>query len=355
MGEAKLPSPEIDGDPVWCVHGHFDDDRAVDRRHVSDPVLMRTTLAEAVDRGEQLPPSRRWEPAHLTIRLVQRLNELHPVLTLHRASRVIEPWVTVTVAEAGQLADLLILAAERGELPAPADAAPEDSPFWQDTACPRWCAGHHRPDDAPEDRVHGGELLPNRGAAVDLVLEKADEDGPQQLEVSVTQHYRSRTAVVYVIKSERSELLLTPAEARVLAGHLKQLGDTSGLPADTSRRWEPINGATMGDEPIFPCPHRHHWCQGHPKHEIVDYRLPGNSLLHSGPVATVTCAVGDVHARIDISIDSLAGYRPRLLAYLQVHGGDGGAQLDSATIDDLIVALQQTRGCILSIPGQVDV
>ncbi|OZV72168.1 hypothetical protein CA850_32655 [Micromonospora echinospora] len=331
------------------MHGHFDDDRLVDRRHQADPVMMRLSMADAVDCGEQFERSRRWEPAFLTVRLVQRLNEIRPAITLQRDVTVSEPWVTCSVAEAERLADLLLTATERAEVPMPTEGV-VDGPFWQKTACPPWCTSRHQADDAYADRVHHADLLPDGKAVIDLVLEQATEGRPEQLEVTVARHYRSTTAVIHVIKSEQTELQLTPSEARTLAAHLRQLLRTASLPADPSRLWKPLDGVTVGGQPAFPCPHRRPWCRGHSKSEIVESRQPGNPLMHSGSVASVPFTIGNSPGSIDISLDTIDGHQPQPFAYLQVVGGDGGGELDVTAIDHTIAALQLAKKLILDNP-----
>ncbi|MGW0215603.1 DUF6907 domain-containing protein [Micromonospora chokoriensis] len=344
-------APSDIGDPVWCVHGHFDDDRRADRRHHSDPVVMRLSLPDVVDLGDQWPHPHRWVPAALVIRLTQRLDEIHPALTLYRDPTATETWVRCTPAEAEHLADLLGRAAALAEEPLPTGRA-SDGPFWQDTACPSWCASRHQPEDAYEDRMHVGDLPSAAGATlIDLLLETATEGRPEQLEVTVAQHYRCATPRVHVIKSEQAELPLTPAEARTLAAHLLTLVQTAGLPVDTTWPRKPIEGVTVGGDPAFPCPHRLPWCIGHTKREITDYRQLGNHLLHSGPVTSVPFITDGSPGSIDITISSLTD-RAQPFAYLQILGGDGGAELDVTTIDQAIAALQFTKKFLLEAqPG----
>ncbi|MFG3643588.1 DUF6907 domain-containing protein [Micromonospora sp. NPDC047762] len=338
-------------DPVWCVHGHFDSDRRADRRHQGEPVVMRLALADVVDRGDQWPHPDRWVPAALVIRLTQRLDEIHPALTLYRDPTATDSWVRCTPGEAEHLADLLGRAAALAEAPLPTERALK-GPFWQDTACPSWCASLHQPEDAYEDRTHFGDLPSAAGATlIDLLLETAAEGRPEQLEVSVAQHYRSTTARVHVSKSEQAELRLTPAEARTLAAHLLTLVQTAGIPVDTTWPRKPIEDVTVGGAPAFPCPHRLPWCIGHTKAEITEYRQLGNHLLHSGPITSVPFITSGSPGSIDITISSLTD-RAQPFAYLQLLGGDGGAELDVTTIDQTIAALQFTRKFILEAqPG----
>ncbi|SCF48700.1 hypothetical protein GA0070216_12822 [Micromonospora matsumotoense] len=260
-----------------------------------------------------------------------------------------------TPAEAERLADLLGHAVGLAEAPLPTDGA-SDGPFWQDTACPSWCEGGHLPEDAYEDRLHSGGLhsggLPSGGRTlIDLLLETAAEGIPEQLEVTVAQHYRSTTARVHVIKSEQAELRLTPAEARTLAAHLLKLVRAAGLPVETTWPWNPIEGMTVGGDPAFPCPHRHPWCSGHNKTEITEYRQLGSHLLHSGPITSIPITTSSSPGSIDISINSLTD-RAQPLAYLQLLGGDGGAELDATAIDQTIAALQFTKKFLLEAqPG----
>ncbi len=329
-------------DPVWCVHGHFDNDRRADRRHHSDPVVMRLALPDVVDRGDHWPRPHRWASAALVIRLTQRLDEIQPALTLYRDPTATDDWVRCAPAEAERLADLLVRAAELVEAPLPSERA-LDGPFWQDIACPAWCSGGHLPEDAYEDRTHFGDLpSAARAVLIDLLLETAAEGRPEQFEVTVAQHYRSTTARVHVIKSEQAELRLTPAEARTLAAHLRQLVQTAGLSAETLWPWTPIEGVTVGGESAFPCPHRLPWCRGHNKTEITEYRQLGNHLLHSGPITSAPFTTSGSPGSIDISINSLTD-RAQPFAYLQLLGGDGGAELDASTIDQVIAALQFTK------------
>lgn len=108
---------------------------------------------------------------------------------------------------------------------------------------------------------------------------------------------------------------------------------------------------TVGGNPAFPCPHRLPWCSGHNKTEITEYRQLGNHLLHSGPVTSVPFTTAGSHGSIDISISSLTD-RAQPFAYLQLLGGDGGAELDITTVDQTIAALQFTKEFLLEAqPG----
>lgn len=339
-------------DPRWCVQGHFDDDRRADRRHQSDRITLRLSLADAVDLGERSTHPHRWVPAALVIRLVQYLDEIHPAITLYRDPTAIDVWVRCTAAEAERLAALLVRAAELAEAPLPAELA-SDGPFWQDTACPSWCSTRHLPEDAYEDRTHFGDLPSAGETLVDLLLETAAEGRPEQLEVTVAQHYRCTKARVHVIKSEQAEMRLTPVEARTLAGHLLQFVQTAGLPVDTTWPCKPIEGVTVGGEPAFPCPHRHLWCVGHTKTEITEYRHVGNHLLHSGPITSVPYTTAGQPGSIDININSLTDDCTQLFAYVQLLGGDGGAELDVIGIDEAMIALQYTKRFLLQAQPSV--
>ncbi|MCW3820028.1 hypothetical protein ONA91_36920 [Micromonospora sp. DR5-3] len=307
-------------------------------------VMMRLSLAEAVDRGTDLPPAQRWEPAYLTLRLVQPLRDVLPTLCVYRDPELAEAWATCRVPEAGMLADLLVLAAARAEEPIPAGDAAPGAPFWLQTACPDWCTTRHQPDDCYENRVHQGDLLPDGEGVIDLLLEPAVKGHPEQLEVVVAHHYRSTVGAVHLVRSERTELQLTPAEARTLARHLSQLILTAAAADGAAGQKRPNGGETRNGEPLFPCPHRHHWCQGHSKSEIIEARRPGNHLAHSGPVGSIPFATGNTLGTIDISI---SGRPEPPTAYLQVVNGDGGATLDPTAIDHTIAALQRAKALIL--------
>jgi hypothetical protein len=339
----RQPAQREEAEPVWCVQGHFDEDPIADRRHVGAGVMMRLSLAEAVDRGSQLPPAQRWEPAHLTLRLVQRLGDVLPTVCVYRDPELAEAWATCRVPEAVLLADLLVLAAARAEEQIPVGDPVSGAPFWLETACPEWCTTRHEPDDHYEDRMHQGDLLPDGEGVIDLLLERAVKGHPEQIDVVLAHHYRSSSGAVHLVRSERTNLQLTPPEARTLAGHLRKLVRTAQLRADPAGQKGPLGGKTRNGETLFPCPHRRHWCRGHSRNEIIEARRPGNHLMHRGPVGSIPLATGNSLGTIDVSV---SGYQDQPFAYLRVVNGDR-AGLDPAAIDHTIAALQRAKALIL--------
>ncbi|MCW6003476.1 hypothetical protein K1W54_02600 [Micromonospora sp. CPCC 205371] len=338
-------------EPAWCVFGHFDDDRLDDRRHVSAAAEIKLSLVDSQDRGSSLAMENRWEPARLRVDLVQRLTEAQPAVRLFRDNQSDKPWVTCTLTEAETLATNLAIAAERGEEALPTEPASDDSPFWQTTACPPWCNSGHEVRDFYDDRTH---IDLDRGwATIDLHLERADEKEPEQLQVLVLRDYQAVIGVVSLSKSGAAGVDLTPAEARNLARHLCHLVEASRQAPDQDSCWpghgghpDPLRRDLTHRKKQFPCPHRIPWCSGHSKREIKDARTPGDGILHHGDIDSVPFSIGSITGTVDVAVEYLTEGDRQPFAYLQVVGGDGGAELDAISIDHTIAALHRAKALI---------
>ncbi|MFG1953929.1 DUF6907 domain-containing protein [Micromonospora sp. NPDC048830] len=359
-GSIGLPAPAavfrpfwmIGPEPAWCVFGHFNDDTLADRRHESLACQLRLSLAEAHDHGPKLPAERRYDPARLHVKLVQRLTEAEPAVQFHRDRWADEVWFTCTLVEAVDLADRLVTMAALAEEPLPEAPASDGSPFWLSTACPPWCAKTHDTAAHYEDRVHIPDLSEEAMVKVDLCLERATDDEPEWLEVMVERHYRDSISTVALSKSGSVGVSLTPTETRTLADELRRLvsaGQALPLPA------APAPGVTSPERPTplrfeagearYPCPRRISWCDGHSKQEIIDARSQGNMFLHSTVIDRVP-AGGELDSYVQVALDYDDNQDRAPYAYLSTDSE--GTELGVEGIDRLIIILQRVRTVIVS-------
>ncbi|WP_433530433.1 DUF6907 domain-containing protein [Micromonospora sp. CA-263727] len=359
-GLSQIPAPTpvfrpfwmVGTEPSWCVFGHFDDDKLDERRHESAAVQMRLSLADAHDHGAKIPVERRYEAARLHVKLVQRPAEVEPALRFFRDRWAEETWFTCTVAEASDLANKLVSAAERGEEPLPIAPPAAGSPFWSTASCPSWCQATHDVDGFYEDRVHMPDLCEDAMVRVDLHLERATADRPEWLELMVFRHYRESIGTIDITKSQMAGITLTPAEARTLAGELRRLiHDSQAAPLLPKA---PDTAVTPAHHPVplryergtahYPCPHRITWCDGHSKREILDARTPGNMLLHSMVIDRVPGeGCSDSYVKVALEHDDDPNHAPSV--YLTTKGD--GTDLNGRGVDRLIAALRHARAAIV--------
>jgi hypothetical protein len=99
-----------------------------------------------------------------------------------------------------------------------ARTGPEGRPFWQDEPCPTWCVEDHHDGEMYDDRSHFSDEH-----SVKLSLEKSEEGGPKQFNLSLTSHYREREPRIAANVDGHIGVHFTLAEAAQVAAALHRL------------------------------------------------------------------------------------------------------------------------------------
>ncbi|MFI5833243.1 DUF6907 domain-containing protein [Micromonospora sp. NPDC051300] len=213
----------------WCRNGHAE--------VVVGPADLDCVIdAPNLDDGF-MPLSHYRQNDHLSVLMRQSPHEVAPRIEVGKriGGESNMKWLRLTPHEALTVALLLDTTATLGDKPLPIGPAPERAPFWLDGPCPGWCLGGHSARDMYDDRVHGGGLTEIPLTLVDAV------DGEQSVVVvAMHRHYRSTTATVELDVTAAGVVSLSSAEARALAGHLRDLAllaSARPAPATSAPAW----------------------------------------------------------------------------------------------------------------------